>query len=40
MAAQGKRLKAAYETIDRKTVYDIGEAVSKIKAGARFNSQE
>ena len=40
MAAQGKRLKAAYETIDRKVVYDIGEAVSKIKAGAKAKFDE
>ena len=34
MAKQGKRLKAAYEGIDRKAIYDVAEAIKKIKAGA------
>ncbi len=40
MAGQGKRLKAAYANIDRKAVYDLGEAVKKIKAGASAKFDE
>ncbi len=40
MAAQGKRLKAAYEGIDRKALYDLSEAVKKIKEGARAKFDE
>jgi large subunit ribosomal protein L1 len=40
MALQGKRLKAAYETIDRKAIYDLGEAVKKIKNGAKAKFDE
>ncbi|WP_193368129.1 50S ribosomal protein L1 [Pelagibius marinus] len=40
MAAQGKRLKAAYEGIDRKAVYDLSEAVKKIKEGAKAKFDE
>ncbi|MEQ8357308.1 MAG: 50S ribosomal protein L1 [Kiloniellaceae bacterium] len=40
MATQGKRLKAAYENIDRKVVYDIGEAIKKIKSGANVKFDE
>src|SRR3546814_1048834 len=39
MGSHSKRLKAAYEKIDRKAVYELAEAVKKIKAaaGARFD---
>jgi len=40
MAAQGKRLKAAYEGIDRKAVYELSEAVKKIKSGAKAKFDE
>jgi len=40
MAKQGKRLKAAYEGIDRKAIYDVAEAVKKIKAGANAKFDE
>jgi large subunit ribosomal protein L1 len=40
MAAQGKRLKAAYEGIDRKAVYDLSDAVKKIKDGAKAKFDE
>jgi len=40
MALQGKRLKAAYETIDRKAIYDLSEAVKKIKGGAKAKFDE
>ncbi len=40
MAAQGKRLKAAYEGIDRKAIYDLSEAVQKIKSGAKAKFDE
>ncbi len=40
MAAQGKRLKAAYEGIDRKAVYDLSDAVKKIKEGAKAKFDE
>jgi large subunit ribosomal protein L1 len=39
MGSQSKRLKAAYENVDRKAVYELVEAVKKIKAaaGAKFD---
>lgn len=39
MGSQSKRLKAAYQNIDRKAVYELAEAVKKIKAaaGAKFD---
>ena len=40
MAKQGKRLKAAYEGIDRKAIYDVAEAIKKIKAGANAKFDE
>ncbi len=40
MAAQGKRLKAAYEGIDRKALYDLSEAVKKVKEGAKAKFDE
>lgn len=40
MAGQGKRLKAAYENVDRKAVYDVDEAVQKIKAAASAKFDE
>ncbi len=40
MGFQGKRLKSAYESIDRKAVYDIGEAVKLIKSGAKAKFDE
>ncbi|MEO3431522.1 50S ribosomal protein L1 [Pelagibius sp. CAU 1746] len=40
MAAQGKRLKAAYEGIDRKALYELGEAVKKVKEGAKAKFDE
>jgi len=40
MGSQGKRLKAAYEKIDRKTVYDVAEAVKTIKQSATSKFDE
>jgi len=40
MGSQGKRLKAAYEKIDRKTVYDVVEAVKTIKQSATSKFDE
>ena len=40
MAFQGKRLKQAYDGIDRKAIYAIDEAVQKIKAGATAKFDE
>jgi large subunit ribosomal protein L1 len=40
MALQGKRLKAAYESIDRKAIYDLVEAVKKIKGAAKSKFDE
>jgi large subunit ribosomal protein L1 len=40
MGSQGKRLKAAYEKIDRKAIYDLAEAVKKIKEGASAKFDE
>ncbi|HEY9548354.1 MAG TPA: 50S ribosomal protein L1 [Kiloniellaceae bacterium] len=39
MGSHSKRLKTAYEKIDRKAVYELAEAVKKIKAaaGAKFD---
>lgn len=39
MGSHSKRLKAAYENVDRKAVYELVEAVKKIKAaaGAKFD---
>jgi large subunit ribosomal protein L1 len=39
MGSHSKRLKSAYENIDRKAVYELAEAVKKIKAaaGAKFD---
>jgi large subunit ribosomal protein L1 len=40
MGSQSKRLKAAYEKIDRKAIYDLAEAVKKIKEGASAKFDE
>ena len=40
MGSQGKRLKAAYEKIDRKAVYDVVEAVKTIKQSATSKFDE
>ncbi len=40
MAVQGKRLKAARETIDREKLYTIAEAVSLIRGNARAKFDE
>ena len=40
MGSHSKRLKAAYENIDRKAVYELVEAVKKIKAGASAKFDE
>src|SRR5690606_23777056 len=40
MGAHSKRLKAAYANIDRKTAYELSEAVKKIKAAASAKFDE
>jgi len=40
MAKHGKRLRAAYEAIDREGQYDIGEAIRLVKAGATAKFDE
>jgi large subunit ribosomal protein L1 len=40
MGSQGKRLKSAYEKIDRKAIYDLVEAVKTIKLGANAKFDE
>ncbi|WP_340117055.1 50S ribosomal protein L1 [Pelagibius sp. 7325] len=40
MGSQSKRLKAAYENVDRKAVYELVEAVKKIKAAAGVKFDE
>jgi len=40
MAKQGKRLKSAYEGVDREQNYPLGEAIAKIKAGAKAKFDE
>ena len=40
MGSQSKRLKSAYEGIDRKAVYELVEAVKKIKAAASAKFDE
>jgi large subunit ribosomal protein L1 len=40
MAKQGKRLKSAYEGVDREQDYPLGEAIAKIKAGAKARFDE
>ena len=40
MGSHSKRLKAVYESVDRKAVYDLTEAVKKIKAGASAKFDE
>jgi large subunit ribosomal protein L1 len=40
MAKHGKRLRAAYEAIDRETQYDLGEAISLIKSSAKAKFDE
>jgi len=40
MASVGKRLKAARETVDRTTFYDLGDAVRLIKGGATSKFDE
>src|SRR3546814_11810749 len=40
MGSHSKRLKSAYENIDRKAVYELAEAVKKIKAAASAKFDE
>ena len=40
MAGKGKRLKAAYEGVDRNKAYDLGEAVKLVKANAKAKFDE
>lgn len=40
MARKGKRLRAAYETIDRKQVYSVAEASQLVKDGAKAKFDE
>ena len=40
MAKKGKRLRAAYETIDRKQVYSVAEASQLVKDGAKAKFDE
>jgi large subunit ribosomal protein L1 len=40
MAGKGKRLNAAYETVDRNKAYDLGEAVKLVKANAKAKFDE
>ena len=40
MATKGKRLRVAYETIDRETQYDLPDAVKLIKNGAKAKFDE
>lgn len=40
MAVTGKRLKAAYESVDRSKAYDLGEAVKLLKANAKAKFDE
>lgn len=40
MAGKGKRLKAAYEGIDRSKAYELGEAVKLVKANAKAKFDE
>jgi large subunit ribosomal protein L1 len=40
MGSHSKRLKSAYENIDRKAVYELVEAVKKIKASASAKFDE
>jgi large subunit ribosomal protein L1 len=40
MAGKGKRLNAAYETVDRNKAYDLAEAVKMVKANAKAKFDE
>jgi len=40
MARKGKRLRAAYETIDRKQVYSVADAAKLVKDGAKAKFDE
>ena len=40
MAKNGKRLKQAYEGLDRNTEYQLGEAIKLIKGGAKAKFDE
>ena len=40
MAKQGKRLKSAYEGVDREHDYTLDEAIAKVKAGAKSKFDE
>lgn len=40
MAKQGKRLRAAYETVDRAKIYELSEAIAVVKQSAKVKFDE